>query len=126
MAGKPILVVDDDPLNLEIIKEYLEIYDHQILTFDNGRAGLDYLETNSDVAVVLLDRMMPGLSGDEVCRLIKTSPKTRHIPVIFVSARATADDLLATTEIGADDYLAKPFVEQDLITTLSRHLTLSL
>ncbi|TAM98906.1 MAG: PleD family two-component system response regulator [Rhizobiaceae bacterium] len=110
-----ILVVDDIPANVKLLEvrllaEYLEV-----LTANNGTEALEICE-GGRVDVVLLDVMMPGMDGFEVCRRLKADPATAHIPVVMVTALDQTSDRIRGLEAGADDFLTKPVNDLQLIT----------
>ena len=114
---KTILAVDDNELNLEIMEEILA-EDYRLLTASSGEEALTVVETESP-DLVLLDIMMPGIDGYETCRRIKAS-ESRHPPmVILVSAKAMTSERLQGYEVGADDYLTKPFDPDELLAKVS-------
>ncbi|WP_340818986.1 PAS domain S-box protein [Methanolobus sp. WCC4] len=107
LSDKPrVLIVDDEPMNVELLQAYLQT-DYEILSALDGQEalGIVYAE-NPDI--VLLDVMMPGLNGYQVCDQIKSSEKTRFIPVVLVTALSGREDRLKGMEAGADDFLTKP------------------
>jgi CheY-like chemotaxis protein len=112
-----ILVVDDEPFNLEIMQEILE-EDYEV-TY--ARSGQECMDTVLNVMpdVVLLDVNMPGMSGYEVCQQLKENPRTTNIPVTFVSALDTLAERLAGYEVGGDDYICKPFEASELLSKVS-------
>ncbi|MBF0341008.1 MAG: diguanylate cyclase [Magnetococcales bacterium] len=108
--GKPrekILIIDDIPINLALLYELL-IEDYELSQAGTGLAALKQVATNPP-DLILLDIMMPEMDGFEVCRRLKANPKSRSIPVIFVTARADAEDVARGMALGALDYFAKPF-----------------
>jgi class 3 adenylate cyclase len=107
-GGGVILVVDDDPLNRSILTRGLEREGHSVLAVESGEAALAALrETPADV--VLLDILMPGMSGVEVLEELKGDPALREIPVIMISALDDYDHVVRCIEIGAEDFLPRPF-----------------
>ena len=122
-TDKPrILIVDDVPGNIKALAEVLHD-DHQILMAVNGR---DALETASAerVDLILLDVVMPEMDGYQVCRELKTSPKTRHIPVIFVTAKNEPTDETHALSLGGVDFLSKPVVPAVVKARVETHLGL--
>jgi len=111
-----ILVVDDEILNLEIMTEYLgDLY--TVTTAENGQIAWDILaQSPEDFDVILLDRMMPDMSGMEVLEKIKQHPVLQHCPVIFQTAKATPADISEGLNAGAYYYLTKPFEEEILLS----------
>ncbi|WP_019500638.1 EAL domain-containing response regulator [Pseudanabaena sp. PCC 6802] len=102
-----ILVVDDEPTNLDAIEILLSKSGYQLSYAANGHEALNYLAENQPDAI-LLDVMMPGLDGIEVCHRIKANPHWQHIPVIMVTALSAKEDLADCMEAGADDFISKP------------------
>lgn len=118
-----ILVVDDDKANTHCIAELLRTKGHQVSTAANGRLALEMLE-HVRPDLVLLDVDMPELDGFETCRRIKASPQWREIPVIFLTARTDTENTVQGLEIGAIDYMPKPFNAAELFARVQNHLTL--
>lgn len=116
-----ILIVEDEISIAKFIREGLEEESYAVDTADNGKRGLqlalDYLE---EYDVILLDWMLPGLSGIEICRHIRKINKT--IPVIFLTAKDTVDDVVFGLETGADDYIRKPFSFEELLARIRVHM----
>lgn len=107
-----ILVVDDDAVNLDVIEEALD-NEYNIKTCLNGEETLNVIEQyNPDI--VLLDIMMPGIDGYEVCQKIRENPNLYHTKIIFISAKEMLKDRLAGYQVGGDDYIVKPFEEEEL------------
>jgi adenylate cyclase len=100
--------VDDREENRELLARYLTRSGHFVVTAPGGAEALDLLE-GTDVDVVLLDRMMPGMDGREVLRRIKAEPRWRATPVIMISGEQDMQGIIDCIEAGADDYLFKPF-----------------
>lgn len=114
-----ILLVDDEELNLEIISEYLTDFDYQISTAEDGEIAWQMLETSPEIYdVILLDRMMPNMSGMQVLEKIKQHAVLQHCPVIFQTAKASVKDIAEGMEAGAYYYLTKPFEEEVLLSVV--------
>ena len=107
MIPPTILLVEDEPAQREMLAYNLEAEGFDVITADNGEDGLLMVEENNP-DLIILDWMMPQLSGIEVCRRLKSNPKTRQIPVIMLSARAEEVDRVRGLENGADDYVVNP------------------
>lgn len=121
-ALPPILVVDDNHDNAEIIRQYLEIRGYPITVAHDGDEALALFETVKP-ALVLLDVMMPGRDGWEVCRLMKQHPVLgRTVRIIMVTALDAWDDKREALQLGADDYVEKPFDLPTLAKTVQRNL----
>ncbi|MCB1549288.1 MAG: PleD family two-component system response regulator [Hyphomicrobiaceae bacterium] len=110
-----VLVVDDIQANVRLLEARLSAEYFEVLTANGGREALEICERER-VDVVLLDVMMPGMDGFEVCRRIKASPRTQHVPVIMVTALDQPSDRVQGLEAGADDFLTKPVDDIALIT----------
>ena len=116
-----ILVVDDDPSILDVLESTLRWNGYTVVRAEDGLEGLRQVsEATPDL--ILLDLMMPGLTGQEVCRKIKADPETRGIPVIVVTARDAQEDLVQCLEMGADDFVAKPFEIREVLSRIRSHL----
>jgi two-component system, sensor histidine kinase and response regulator len=111
-----ILVVDDQPINVHLLKRMLEREKMEVRTAQNGQECLDAVEREIP-DVILLDVMMPGMDGIEVCRRLKQSEQFKAIPIIFISARSSKEGRLEGLDSGAVDYITKPI---DLDETLAR------
>lgn len=108
--SKNILVVDDEPKIVEVISALLTNKGFHVFQADNGRKALEIFD-GQNIALVLLDLMMPGLSGEEVCREIR---KKSRVPVIMLTAKADESDVVSGLGLGADDYITKPFGLREL------------
>lgn len=112
-----VLVVDDDALTLEILRTILDLEDFDVRTAEDGEAALDAVaEEVPDVLV--LDVMMPGLNGFEVCSRLRSRPETSELPIVLLTARDSAEDRRRGVECGADAYLTKPFSPLQLMETI--------
>ncbi|MFC1940908.1 response regulator transcription factor [Chloroflexota bacterium] len=110
MAGKKVLVVDDDVKTVELVKLYLNRDGYQVLTaYDGGEALRLARESHPDL--IVLDLMLPGISGLEVCRILRNES---DVPIIMLTARTTDQDKLTGLGLGADDYVTKPFSPKEL------------
>lgn len=102
-----ILIVDDEPDNFDVIDALLSQESYQLAYVSDADQALNLLETSLP-DVILLDVMMPGISGIDFCKLFKANPQWAHIPVIMVTALSTKEDLVQCLEAGADDFISKP------------------
>ena len=118
-----VLVVDDNQQNLELLQAYLEDIDCETLTANDGLEALNVIAGNQ-IDLVLLDIMMPRMSGFEVCRRIKNDPKTTDIPVIMVTALNEFGDIERGIDSGTDDFLSKPVNKLELLTRVKTMLKL--
>ena len=120
----PILVVDDNHDNAEIIRQYLEVRGYSVVVAHSGDEALACFDSVRP-ALVLLDVMMPGRSGWEVCRLMKQHPgHGRNVRVIMVTALGEWDDKKEALQTGADDFVTKPVDLPDLVKRVQRNLAL--
>ena len=120
----PVLVVDDNHDNAEIIRQYLENHGYPVTVAHSGDEALTLFESLRP-AVVLLDVMMPGRDGWEVCRIIKQHPTLgRTVRVIMVTALDEYQDKREALQLGADDYVEKPFDLPTLAPTVERNLAM--
>lgn len=118
-----ILVVDDNPKNLQLMSAMLKQEGYKLYITNSGENALTFLE-NTLPDLILLDVMMPGLSGFEVCRIIRKQSRYQDIPVIFLTAKTEVEDIVQGFESGAVDYIAKPFHPQEVFVRVSNHLQL--
>jgi len=118
-----ILVVDDTPENLALISSLLKDY-YKVKIANGGEKALKIAASDSPPNLVLLDIMMPGMDGYEVCRRLKRDPKTMNIPVIFLTARSEAEDEKKGLELGAVDYITKPISPSIVMARVKNHLAL--
>ena len=119
-----ILLVDDQPANLDVLCRLLEANGYKIMLAPSGAVALKSAE-RAMPDLILLDVMMPEMDGFEVCRRLKADEKTREIPVIFITARDVHEDVVAGFEIGAVDYIAKPFNEREVLVRVQTHVRLN-
>lgn len=109
-ASKNILVVDDEPKILEVISALLESKGFHVFPAESGGKALEIFD-RENITLVVLDLMLPDISGEEVCRAIR---RKSRVPVLMLTAKAEENDLLYGLEIGADDYITKPFSLKEL------------
>ena len=120
---KTVLVVDDSPSNIQTINSILkELYRVRIAT--NGPKALELVKVEPAPDLVLLDVMMPGMDGYEVCTHLKENPETREIPVIFLTGQTEIEDETRGFEVGAVDYVHKPFSPAIVKARVHTHLVL--
>lgn len=117
-----ILVVDDSPVNLQVLVRTLHGSGHRILAARDGRAALD-IARRARPDLMLLDVMMPELDGFEVCRVVKAQPETADTLVIFLSALGEVSDKVSGLELGAIDYITKPIQAEEVLARVANHLT---
>jgi DNA-binding response OmpR family regulator len=121
---KRILIVDDTTDILQVVSRRLQSWGYEVVTADSGEDGLRLAQEQLP-DLILLDIMMPKMKGRDVCARLKTDPATKHIPVIFLTALGLADHVKAGMDLGADDYIVKPFepaeLKERITICLSRH-----
>lgn len=110
---KTILIVEDETDILHLVEWHLRAEDYAILTAQNGIKGLD-LAIEQQPDLIVLDLMLPGMDGLEVCKALKRNPKTENIPVVMLTAKGEEVDRIVGLELGADDYIVKPFSPREL------------
>ncbi|MEP9364893.1 response regulator transcription factor [Nocardioides sp. CN2-186] len=109
-----ILVAEDDPKQAELVRRYAVAAGHEVTVVTDGRAALDEVARRLPDLLVL-DVMMPRLDGHDVCRALRAAPETEALPILMLTARASEDDLLDGLDLGADDYLTKPYSPRELM-----------
>jgi CheY-like chemotaxis protein/signal transduction histidine kinase/HAMP domain-containing protein len=118
LVGKPVLVVDDDVRNIFALSSVLERRGMRVLSASTGHEAIATLESTPDVAIVLMDIMMPGMDGYETMQAIRLNPAYRRLPIIALTAKAMKGDREKCLEAGASDYLAKPVNTEQLLSVL--------
>jgi len=118
-----ILIIDDQPANLKLLVDLLRQKNHTLLVASSGTQGLEILQVQRP-DLVLLDVMMPGMDGFQVCKKIKTNPENSDIPVIFLTALGDIKDKSRAFDAGGVDFIPKPFHEQEVLLRIHTHLTL--
>jgi len=103
-----ILIVDDERHNIKVLADFLRD-EHRIMAAKSGKQAIEAVQGPNLPDLILLDIMMPGMDGYDVCRQLKADPRTMHIPVIFITALDASDDEARGFDVGAVDYIAKPF-----------------
>jgi sigma-B regulation protein RsbU (phosphoserine phosphatase) len=121
--NESLLLVDDNPTNLQVLYQTLETTGCKLLVAKNGEIALSIAQKASP-NLILLDIMMPGIDGFEVCRRLKAAPETAGIPVIFLSALTDTKDKVQGLQLGAVDYVSKPFQPDEVIARVNTHLTI--
>jgi DNA-binding response OmpR family regulator len=117
-----VLIVDDDPVIVRLLQINFRLEGYEVDTASRGEDALEKVRANRP-DVVILDVMMPGIDGWEVCRQLKETPAVRHIPVIFLSARAQDEDRQRGYALGVDEYVTKPFDPAHLVELVRRSLS---
>ena len=118
-----VLVVDDVPLNILLIKKMLSQYTFEIRTANGGQAALDAIAQKKPT-LVLLDLMMPGIDGFEVIRRLRASDDTKDLPIIILSALNSEQDISKGFQLGANDFINKPIIMEKLLSSVTTQLNL--
>ena len=108
------LVADDDRVTAAMLARTLERWDIEVVVASNGHEAWSTIEKDPAIGLAILDWMMPGLDGPEVCRLIRQEPSRAHMHVLLITSRNSREDIVAGLDAGADDYLTKPFDLEEL------------
>ena len=109
-----ILIIEDEKDILDLVEYHLKQAGFQVLTAADGGAGLE-LAVKKKPNLIILDLMLPGMDGKDVCRALKSNPVTQTIPVLMLTAKAEELDRVVGFELGADDYVTKPFSPRELV-----------
>lgn len=118
-----VLIVDDVPKNLQVLGNILRKENYNIAAATSGKQALDMVDKILP-DLILLDIMMPDIDGFEVCEKLKSAPRVKDIPVIFLTAKTSTEDIVKGFEVGAVDYLTKPFNSAELLARANTHIEL--
>jgi len=121
MSRQKILVIEDDPDILELLEYNLHKQNFIVKSCNNGEEGLKIIE-NYRPALIILDIMLPGIDGLEVCKRVKMNPETAQILILMLTAKSQESDIVVGLELGADDYLTKPFSPNELVARVRARL----
>ncbi len=121
MTAKKILVVDDDRDTLEIIEKMLSSKDYEVLTVEDGPHAME-VTNKQHLDLILLDYRMPLFSGLWYCNALKHKPNTRNIPIVLVSSGLDEETIQRAKDVGAVDYLKKPFGSQELLQVVEKNI----
>lgn len=117
-----ILILDDSKFNLELLKRRLgKLYN--IIAATDPKEGIE-IALEKKPSLILLDVMMPGISGHDICRILKSNDETKTIPIVFLTAKGDVEDKVAGLEAGGDDYVTKPYNVSELIARINVHIRL--
>ncbi len=114
MGKEKILVVDDEEDILELVRHHLKREGYEVRCAESGEQALQ-IAKSEPLNLIILDLMLPGIDGLEVTRLLKGDPRTQHIPILMLTAKGEESDVVAGLELGADDYVTKPFSPRILV-----------
>jgi len=121
--SKTIMIVDDNPTNLDILFDYLDTAGFEVLIAEDGESALNQLRY-AQPNLILLDVMMPGIDGFETCRRLQDNTKTKDIPVIFMTALTEPENKIRGFAVGAVDYVTKPLQYKEVLARVNTHLTI--
>lgn len=116
---KTVVVCDDDPLLVELVSYRLSSRGYEVVVARDGGEALERIEETQPDAVVL-DAMMPVIDGYQLLRRLRSNPNTAKTPVIMLTARSQEKDIVSALELGASDYMVKPFIPEELVARLTR------
>ena len=119
-----ILIVDDEPVNLQVLNNHLTQAGYGVTQAGSGAEALEFIEAGHQFDLIILDIMMPRISGYEVCRKIRESYLTSELPIVMLTAKNQVSDLVEGFNTGANDYLSKPFSKSELLSRIRTHLHL--
>jgi DNA-binding response OmpR family regulator len=122
--NEKILVVEDDPISLRLIQYTLQHEGYQVLSAPNGLDGMRKVR-EEEPDLVILDVMLPGIDGFEICHRLRAEPQTARLPILMLSAKAQEIDRDTGLKVGADDYLAKPASPSEIVKRVESLLTQS-
>ena len=122
-AKKNVLIVDDEPHIVNLIKLSLNKDKYSVTGAYSAREALMHME-KAVPDIVVLDLMMPGINGYELCKALRENPKTRNVPVLILSAKSQMNDKLHAIDVGADDYMTKPFDPMELVKRIKLNLNM--
>ncbi len=120
-----ILIVDDDPINLQVLNNHLSLQNYRVIQALNGEQALSLIESGQHFDLIVLDIMMPRMSGYEVCAKLRKKYPSHELPVVMLTAKNQVSDLIIGFQFGANDYLTKPFSKDELLTRIKSHINLS-
>ena len=121
LLASHILIVDDTPANVDILKVILSREGYNVSMAPNGEVALNVIP-RSMPDLILMDVMMPGLNGFEVCEKLKVDEATKEIPVIFVTAKSETEDIVKAFDVGGVDYITKPYQYREILSRIKTHL----
>ena len=119
-----ILIVDDEPVNLTVLSNQLSLHNYQVIQANNGQKALDLLSQGFLPDLILLDVMMPGMTGYEVTQRVRETWGLHQLPIMMLTAKNRISDLVIGLEAGANDYLSKPFQKEELLARIKTHINI--
>ena len=122
MDKMKVLVVDDESRMRKLVSDFLTRKGYAVIEAADGVEAVDTFMENKDIALIILDVMMPRINGFKISRLLKFDSKYKNIPILMVTARSQEEDKLIGEETGADEYITKPFDLDDVVKTVQKYL----
>lgn len=119
-----IMIVDDEPINLQVLVNYLSPYNYRILQANHGAEALALLDSKTKPDIILLDVMMPRMTGYEVCRKVREKYSLDQLPILMITAKNQINDIITGLEAGANDYLSKPVHKKELLARIRTQMQL--
>ena len=119
-----VLIVDDEPVNLQVLSNHLSLRNYAVTQAHGGKQALALLEEGYTPDIILLDVMMPGISGYEVCEQIRQNWSLAELPIMMLTAKNQVSNLVSGLEVGANDYLSKPFHKDELFARIKTHVSI--
>jgi two-component system sensor histidine kinase ChiS len=124
--NQTVLIVDDDPVNRMVLQGMLKLHDYRVLEAENGAEAIEMVQKNPQIDLIIMDVMMPKMTGYEACRTIRQTHSFDSLPIIFLTARKNVDeDIEACFSAGGNDYLTKPVSKHDLLPRVANHLRIT-
>lgn len=120
-----ILIVDDEPVNLQVLENHLRLAGYEVTKANSGRKAIKIMQSGKKFDLIVLDIMMPGMSGYEVCQKLRKIYPQSDLPVVMLTAKDRVNDLVEGFNVGANDYLTKPFSKDELLSRIRTHLRLN-
>jgi|WetSurMetagenome_2_1015567.scaffolds.fasta_scaffold00014_53 two-component system, sensor histidine kinase and response regulator len=120
-----VLIVDDNTENLRVVSNFLKEKNYKIALATDGPSAIKITE-ETEIDLILLDIMMPGMDGFETCEILKKNPSSKDIPIIFLTGRDNTEDIVKGFQVGGVDYITKPFRKEELFMRVKTHIQLKL
>ncbi|MBA7553174.1 Regulator of RpoS [subsurface metagenome] len=124
--NKTILIVEDEQNNFVYLNEIIKRTGAKVLEAKNGKQSIESVENHSEINLVLMDIMMPGMNGYEVCEKLKANNQTKDIPIIFLTAKTETKNIIKGFNTGGVDYITKPFIKEELLARIQTHVNLKI
>ena len=118
---KLVLVVEDNPTNVVLLEDLLNKNGYEVGIASDANQAFEFIN-NKYPDLILLDVMMPGMNGFEICEELKSNIETRHIPIIFLTAKTATEDIVQGFKVGGVDYVTKPFKKEELLARVNTHI----